>query len=415
MFSRTDKYITYVLMASIFTTSISIITEPRIPLPYFLVCLALLYLIMYKRPQFYRKKYLLIGLMALGIHGVLGVFTGSTQLQLFLPTYALTVVIFLAFHSLISKIPYPVDIVRCYVKLCFFVAVIGFIQYVFFLLRFEPGYDFSGFLTTISPLRGAFGIRLASILSEPSHVAFCMGPALVLAVYTLVQIRTPFITMIQSVTLLLFALLSGSTTVYILLAVGFLTVPFVRKGKVVLVGSLVAAVLFFSSSILSSVALQSSIFRVTDLIELLKYGSDSRAFNASSYTAYFHFKVALNSLAESYWLGGGIGSHLLAFERVFGADGFFAVVYSQKTAGGLFNRLVSELGVFGIAALVAFIATVINRIRYLRGLHLVMHFIFAIGVLGFLVRQGSYSQFGIAFYLLMFILTPKLRLTRDSR
>lgn len=413
--SLSAKVISNLLLLSIFTTSITIIDEPlRIPLSYFLTALGGGYLILYRRSQLYEKRNLFLALVGLGIHSIVCILVGSVDVGALAPTFGLAVVSFLAFHLLLSKVPFHNYLVVWYVRLCFFVAVIGVFQYLSFLIGFDAGYDFSGFLTTVSPLKGAFGIRLASILSEPSHVAFCMGPALVLAVYALVNIRTPFITIAQASTIFLFAVLSGSTTVYVVLAIGCLSVPLVRKGRIFLIGSVVAALVLFYSAISSSDLFSSTVVRLSDLVELIQYGANAGAVNASSFTSYFNFKIAVKVFIESYGFGGGIGSHLSSSERIIGStSSLVAQVYALSTAGGLFNRLISELGVFGIGALAVYVVVFFRRLRRLRDLHLVVHLCFGIGITSFLIRQGTYSQFGIAFYLLMFLTAPQLRLTRN--
>ena len=413
MFSRSDKVISYFLLASIFTTAITVVPEPRLPLSYFLAGFALLFLVLYRRRQYFRKKYLLYALLCFGFHGVLCLTIGSTELDLFIPTLGLTVVLYLAFYLLISKVPSHIEIVRCYVKICFVVALIGLFQYLSYLVEFDLGHDYRSFLATKSPLGGFFGIRLASMLSEPSHVAYCLSPAIALATFRLVKIQTPFISLPQACVIILFAVLSQSTTVYVLVALSFLSVMFVRKGKIPLVASVLVAILLFSSSILNSGLLAGSLFRFTDLYTLFTAGLDAGAVNASSFTSYFNLHVAMENLRASYLFGGGIGSHALVFDDVYGRASYLANAYTRVSAGSLFNRLISELGIFGITAVCALVYYGFKRLKQLDGLYLVLHISFGIGLVSFLIRQGTYAQYGLAFYLLMFVMIPKLRL--DTR
>ena len=98
--------------------------------------------------------------------------------------------------------------------------------------------------------------------------------------------------------------------------------------------------------------------RINDTLALISDDSQSLATaNISSQTIIINLKIALKSFADSCGLGGGIGSHPISYERFIKDLPVSNVVFffNKEDANSLLLRIISELGLLGLAGVVGFL------------------------------------------------------------
>lgn len=250
----------------------------------------------------------------------------------------------------------PIPLLSMYARLSKLVAAIALAQFGFYLAGFRLGYDLSWTGLDFHQSYTASGLpRVQSVFGEPSHFALAISPAVCLSVLTLLGVANRFCGRLWSIIILAAAVLSFSTMAYLaivfaLCLAGFRHGPWRRATVVAATGSVVIAAYAFVPEIR---------LRVDDTF-LAFLHQDPLQKNVSTLTLYNNWHVALGNLSGSYLLGGGLGSHPIAFERystLVSLDGlpYWLASLNAQDANSLLLRIVSELGLPGVAVFSAFL------------------------------------------------------------
>lgn len=237
-------------------------------------------------------------------------------------------------------------------------ALVGALQFVSFVVGFIPGYDLSWIVLDFHYSYNSWGlIRIQSIFSEPSHLALMMSPAFYVATLRLFGGPPYLLGRGWAVLILLTAILSFSTMAYVAIFFSFCLLAFrhgwLRRAGLAGITGLLAV---------SAYALIPDFqVRVDDTLFAFLY-ADLLEKNVSSLTLYNNWQVALANLEGSYLLGGGLGSHPLAFERhsvLFALDSlpYWLASLNSRDANSLFLRVLSELGLPGVFLLAWFLVS----------------------------------------------------------
>lgn len=251
-----------------------------------------------------------------------------------------------------------VYIFRIYLGFAKAAALIGLFQVVSFLIGFRPGYDLGWLVLDFYYSFNSFGFpRIQSIFSEPSNFAIIMSPAFYAATLRLFGGSPYPLGRGWAVLLLLMAVLSFSTMAYVAVFFSFCLIAF-RHGwlrRTALAG--IAGLLTISAYAL----IPDFQVRVDDTLFAFLY-ADPLQKNISSLTLYNNWQVALAHLKDTYLLGGGLGSHPVAFERhsvLFAVDSvpYWLASLNSKDANSLLLRVLSELGLPGVFALAWFVVS----------------------------------------------------------
>jgi len=389
---------THLLMASIFVGAFlldfgPVTTNPGPILALFSI--VLLHLV--KGP--YLSKRLLIIFFLLFLHGVFNIALENLSPVYFFKVYFSTLIYFWAFSLLFNATCDYDKILKIYLFYCVVVAIIGLAQAGCYLLNIGFCYDFSWLAKgwSFAP-GGPVGIRLNSILYEPSQVAFTMGAAISLATLRLFGTAKRFFSLSGAVCILIFAILSHSSTVVVVIL--FTVLLFVIKPRRLVFILAVMPVLFMV--VVGTEYFASTQHKLMGLITLFSGSQNMSAVDATTFTLFMNAQVAWENLTTTYFMGGGLGSHEKAFDAMLGQQTLPFNVYNSTSAGNLVIRTTSELGIVGVAALVLFIVYQVSRIPSLITRYQVVYIALTCGVIAFMVRNGSYSHYGIAFYISMF-------------
>lgn len=299
---------------------------------------------------------------------------------------------------------------RAYMRLAVAVSVIGLFQVVAFFLDIRPGYDLSWLIPDFTMHVNEFGVlRAQSIMKEPSHLGHILAPAVFVAVFNLSSREPVFVGRRASLAILAITLLSFSTVSYAALFVAVCLISLnVRRG---------VAAWVLVSGLAGLVALYFYVpgfkVRADDTFGALMY-NDVLSANFSTLTLYNNLRVALTHLVETGFWGGGLGSHLAAFERdslLYGMAGLpFQVAYlNAEDANSLLLRIASELGLPGLVCLSVFLwfcyvgrPSGAGTATAADGLWLVSNAAAVLFVVA-LLRQGHYSNFGMPFFMLLYL------------
>ena len=222
------------------------------------------------------------------------------------------------------------DIVFIYCKICFALAIIGFLKLP---------YDIS------------IGRSLDSLLLEPAHYCTIVLPAYFI---TLKEERFP---RYYFLVILLSIIVSGSSLGIIGIGVSMLL--YARRISFIKAIASVFIVVFIGGIVYTT--FEPFKLRLDDTVNSSINGDLSKA-NLSTYALLSNFYVSTQSILSNPLLGNGIGSHInsrkLYLGSIEGIEVFEKMemdTLNAQDAGSLFSRVMSELGLVGLIGIFYFI------------------------------------------------------------
>jgi hypothetical protein len=289
------------------------------------------YVILIKYYKLKLNNYFILLLIAFFVHGIItNLFIGIP------PNFMLAQIIGIAimgiyYYNFVSL--YSLDeIISLYVKICFYVAIIG---YVFYFLNFHP-------LAHLS-----HETRLMSIFKEPAHYSVVVMPAC----YYYLKTKKYFRFLVIFGTLIL----TNSSLGYLGCALMFIipNLSLKRIGYLLSIVPVIIGVFYYVYTEYPFLKL-----RVDDTYETLNSvntGKFKEQTNMSSYAILSNLFVA-NENVEDHPFGSGIGSHLYVYENIYRkqmrAPEYLKKQNLEKTnatdANSLFIRMFSEMGILGV-------------------------------------------------------------------
>lgn len=401
--------VTYLSVASIFLYSILLTKTPImffLPAAILMTCLV----IMSFQGGLHLHKTITFLLAALVFHGFIGIIAGFSTLLLLLKILSKVFLYYIAFSSILrlnnDNIRRFIDI---YLKMCVVVASIGLFAVFFHIIGFQPGYDFSWFLNGwhIAYHGGMFGLpRAQSILGEPSHAGYVMGAAIFFSMGRVFGHQKSFISLRGAIVVLLFTFLTGSVTVYVtFLVAALLSFKLTIKKAITMIaigGGIIIIIVVVVRPDFRTIQ-----YKYEQTREIFAEEGQTKGITSSSYSLYVASLISKNTFKDSYGFGGGIGSFEYAYTRLIGeissniAEGH---VGNYQTGSSLLNRMLTELGLFGILLLLILFYKVVTGMIRFSGDQRVMHLALSVAFVPFLVRQGTYQNHGFALFLLLFLL-----------
>ncbi len=315
---------------------------------------------------------------------------------------------------------------RMYLQGSYIVCILGLIQFVAFIIHFEPGYNWRVFL----PLNkwdfhvgGLFGIRINSTFTEPSYFGSSIAPAFFIAAYELFFKKEVFLTRTKCVVIIAAYLLTFSSLAYIgifitllLLAINFgalryffFAVPIavimfsvaysnVKDFRVRIDGM---KALFIEGIIENELS-----GKMTSGARMLKVSRVLTKIHGSSFVLYNNTFVAKENFKQNPLFGSGLGSHEIAFQK-YNLNYMLGGIYefNAPDANSMFLRILSELGIMGLL----FVTLFIFKFYVSKNLGededetywLISNALLVI-ILTQLLRQGNYTFNGFIFFGFMY-------------
>lgn len=355
-------------------------------------------------------------LLSLFCWGLFNVFLNNNDLFSFLKNFLGISAAYLLFFLIIKDSGFDLmGLFKLYYKFAFLFAVIGLIQFFSYLIGFKYGYNYSwlGLRTYIADYSSPYFFPVHSLTNEPSFFAFVQSPALFIAFRRLFKKEATIIgSKWQAVVIIISFQLSQSSTGYfslflivLLLNLRQLTITrliFAFVGVPLLIFAFHTFIPKFQERFDSSIALLTG--------EIIIEGTRTGNANGSSLILFNHFLIAQRN-AIDHPLGTGVGSHHVAFDRYNSVNTWFTGygAGSEKLnvhdASSLFNRILSEMGFFGLFIFLYFLmkhflVTGSDDMVLINQASLVI-------ICTALLRNGHYFTFGLPFFLMCYYYSHK--------
>lgn len=394
--------IDFLIMISVFISSMVLFKQPFEFYIHYIIFLSLLpfFANRYGYPK-YAGQILLITL----ILGSFDAFYGYCEPFMFIKTWG-GLALSLTFYSYVLQY-YDFDlkyIFEKYLKWSYWIAIIGVVQAISFIVKFKPGYDFSWIFNKWSAVPGGLvGLRINSLFSEPAQLGAVLAPAVYIAFYNLIHKEKYVLNKLQSLIIIGVYVSSGSSTAYIgllfilLLVTDSLRIRYIAFGAVFI--SFAATLLYNNIPEFKS--------RVDTSYELWVNNNYSiENTNTSGFVLYNNANVTSDAFLEHPLFGTGLGSYNKSYEKFSLTKTVLEYDFEFNVSDGnsLFLRMVVETGLMGVGffLIVLFKGYIGKKAsgedRYFR---LISQSIL-IMILLYLLRQGNYFLNALPMFVMMY-------------
>lgn len=349
-------------------------------------------------------KWTLLFLVLL-VTGFLNIFYGNAELGQFLKIFIGLFVSYLFYYYVVLESNYDVEkLFRYYLKGAYIVSIIGLVQFISFQIGFKPGYDYVWLLNKGGYSTGGnFGIRVNSIIGEPTHYGALISAAFFIALYDLISLKKFYYKKHQSILVIIVYILSFSGVGYIgmILSMALLLFNFGLIRYILL--AIPLSIVIFNFMYNNSLEFR---LRLDSTVAIFSTGQFAvGATHGSSIILYNNFHIAVENFKSNFLFGSGLGSHPIAAEKysltkdisVFGFE------LNYQDANSMFIRLMSETGLFGLIIFLWILFRFFLRKPLEGESHhwLIANAIFVLITLN-LLRQGHYFLNGFPFFIWMY-------------
>ena len=340
---------------------------------------------------------LIIGL----VHIVLGNNNPFTFFKIF---GGLSITIMFFYHFLIIKDFDFKKLFSWYIKFCYFLVLIGTVQVISFLIDFEYGYNFNWILNKWSLVKGGIvGIRVNSILSEPTYLATVVSPLVYISVKNLISKSDLYIKKYQSILVIVISILTTSSIGFFGILLSLLLATNTIRLRYLFIGLFIS----ISGFLVTYNNVPDFRARVDSAFGLwIEDDFSTKNTNNSSFVLYNNLHIALEGLKNNPLFGTGLGSHEVAFKNYTLTKSVikYDFEFNIKDGNSLFIRLCTETGLLGLVfILLLTIRCFIYRVpsaEIFQENKIISQSIFVLLILT-LIRQGNYMLNGLP---LMFII-----------
>lgn len=404
-FTKVSKLIEGLIFITVFINTIVFFKQPFEGHLYYVVFLTLLPLFALK---FGAPQHISVILAFLGLVGLINVGIGNVKTFDFIKIYGGLLLNGFFYYYVIRYYKYNIkQIFAIYLKICFWVAVIGFVQIASKIVGFKMGYDFTWIFNKWGFVEGGFvGIRVNSVFSEPATLGTSMAPALYVALYNLLHKKTLVLTKFESIAIAIIYPLSASSVAFIGVFITLFLVTDSLRLRYFLVGiglAIIGAIFLYKYS-------SDFQYRVDTSMALWLYEDyDIENTNSSSFVLYNNAHVTMSAFTDAPILGTGLGSYGQAFEKYTLTKQVLNYDFEFNTSDGnsLFFRMLVETGLVGVGAFLFIIfRCFISKSKSESKEELVIHRIISHGIfvmlMLYLLRQGNYFLNGFILFVLLY-------------
>ena len=360
------------------------------------------FLVKYGVPKF------LLQVLALPL--LVGLFYILTEENLpftFLKVFGGVFITSLFFYGWIQHFKTDVQLIfKWYCYSCWVLVIIGIIQVFSFFIGFKYGYDFSWFLNKWGFVEGGvIGLRVNSILSEPTYLATALAPVIYVSIHNLISKSTYLFNKFQSILILVVAILTTSSIGYLGILISILLCTETIRIRYILFGIIITA-LTFTLAYNNVKDFRSRVDAAQGLWINNDYGIANT--NNSSFVLYNNLHVAKENLTRFPFFGTGLGSHETAFKKFTLTKTLlpYDFEFNIKDGNSLFIRLCTETGLLGLGFVLlviarGFIYKVDNKKEHMLNHKIISQSLFVLLVL-VLIRQGNYMLNGLPLLFLLY-------------
>ena len=325
------------------------------------------------------------------ISTLISIFRFDYDYKLFLKVFIPTVIILSASYDvLLKRLNNLFHIFHFYLKVSFYAAIFGIVQWVLSIFG-------------INILIKAPGL-LDSIAYEPSHYAVIIMPA---AVYVLKNFKK---NIIESIVIVTSLILTFSFTSYFVLTFALL-IPYINFRSLLKIVISIYLITFAIQFLPERVSV-----RLDSLNLLYDENNDYRDPESNLTTMSFssNLDVMLYSLEKNVLTGAGLGYHSIVYEEYFKHDNYFKAHpwygINSVASHSLTMRIIAELGVLGGVIFVLFLTK--NYIKSNKQYYI--HHVIALAIISHFfaktLKLSGYIDYGTPFFI-AFLLINKLHYT----
>jgi hypothetical protein len=340
------------------------------------------------------------------ITGFVNILLGNNTGSQFFKVFTGLTLSYFFYYYVILEYDFNVEqLFKWYLKGSFYVAIIGIIQFISFLIKFKPGYDFRWILNKWGVITGGnFGIRINSILGEPTYLGAVLSAAFFVSLYNLIRKESYYLTKTQSLTIIVVYILSfsGLGQVGIILSIILLAINF---GLVRYIFVFIPVGIFIIYFMYNSIPDFRE--RYDSFVDLF---IDNKKFvlgktHGSSFILYNNYQVALKNFETNFAFGTGVGSHPTAFDKYSVAKNIkvYGFNLNSADANSMLLRLISETGLFGVSIIFFIIfKCYVKRDEDYDSYHWIVSNGILVMILLNLFRQGHYFLNGFPFFVILY-------------
>ena len=363
-----------------------------------------IFIVKYKVP--FRELAWLIFVLMVGASGVMtGVIPNGVYIKV-----AGSIMLPYVFYAYVWRhFEYNVEqLFTLYLKGAYAVSIIGLLLFVDSFLG-NNLLQFLQLFIYLDTIDATLGIRLASLLGEPTYFANIVLPAGVVGMFRLIVkqdmgIGIDYLTKRKAIVFILALLLTYSAIAFVGLFLGGILL-LLRHGAV-RYAIIIPLILIFARIVILQVPELED--RYQGVLSVSSEKTQSGDFHGSSFILFNHAYITWMNVQENPLFGTGLGTHAIATEKY--SLGNKGVEYHYRTqnsqdASSMLLRILSELGLFGGILVFIFLKrNYIPRVTEDPVLWLISTAIFVTIVMQ-LLRQGNYILNGFPFFVLGFVFT----------
>ena len=401
---KDNLFFLLILFISLFSSSYVFFKYPFEFYFYYILIIILLPIFIIKNGI---PKFVLYIFSCLLLVGTVHILLGNNLSFTFIKIYGGLFVMILFYFHIINIVNFNIEyLFYWYCRFSLLLSIIGLIQLVSFLLNFKFGYDFTWILNKWGVVNGGLiGIRINSIISEPTYLATVLSPALYVAIKNIISKTDYIFNKYQSFLIILIVILTTSTIGYFGVLISILLCTKTIRLRYIIFGVLITIAGFnlaynyvsdFKQRIDSAKGLWlDQNFHISNT-------------NNSSFVLYNNLHVAKENLSSYPLFGTGLGSHETAFKKHTLTKTLiqYDFEFNVKDGNSLFVRLCTETGLVGLSlVLLLLIKGFIYESKYdneeLSINVVISQSLFILFIL-VLIRQGNYMLNGLPMMFLLY-------------
>lgn len=346
------------------------------------------------------------------ISGVFHITIGNNQTWPFFKVFIGTFSSYYFFYIIVIELNYSVKLLfKIYLQGAFLLTALSVIQFVVFITGIDTGNGPFFFFGTFPPYTGdgLFGVRINTFFGEPTYFAMFLAGAVFVALHDILFFKRRYhFKLYQAVIVIAGVYFSFSGTLLGTIGLSFILIA-LNYGFFRYLVFLIPISIIVLTQILGSSRDFSSRYEGTLNIFLDNPEQNLNVFeyHGSSVILYNNFHIAVENFKRNPLFGTGLGSHPTAFEK-------YSLTKNVKTAGfdlnkqdanAMFNRLLSETGIFGLGMVFIFLFwRYVKRGNGNNELWIISSACLIVIVIN-LGRQGHYFLAGFPFYIWMYYAT----------
>lgn len=347
--------------------------------------------------------------ITLTVHGIIGVIAGSNETLLLVKQIA-GIGGNLLFYMTVVKDDNHLDAIDIYSNYSFGLALFSIAQQIAHILGISFIYDLRWIITAQAAPTAFY--RSSGFFTEPAVCALVLAPVMFIGIYFFIGKNrnqcSKLTSRFKSIIFILGFICTFSSSGYIGAAFTFVFIWLeYRHG----LKQIFILVLIIAAAVTAYEMVADFRLRVDETIMLFLSDDSNRIANLSSQTLYLNYKIALQNFAGTFGFGGGLGSHQVAYEKYVGLFDTFRIqlLLNQQDANSLLWRLLSEIGVSGLAGVVFFLYSFRTRSKMsydgILSRMCLMYFCLR------LLRYGHYFNMGFFFFVVIYMITAKRKST----